>query len=81
MSSHVLYVHKGKLILKPSLEKLEMSQSHFQNEYKVIFVVQYTHHVTFRYFMVLIDASTRCSHICLLSIRNQVFAKLDIHIH
>ena len=29
MSSHVLYVHKGKLIIIPSQEKLEMSQSHF----------------------------------------------------
>lgn len=35
----VLYVHKGKLILRPSLEKLEMSQSHLQNEYRVIFMV------------------------------------------
>ena len=31
---------------------------------------------SFRYFMVLIDASTRWSHICLLSTRNQAFAKL-----
>jgi len=38
-------VNKGKLIIKASLEKLEMSQSHFQNEYRVIFAVQYTHHV------------------------------------
>jgi len=45
MSSHVLYVHKGKLILRLSLEKIEMSQSHFQNEYMVIFLVQSTHHV------------------------------------
>jgi len=32
MSSHVLYVHKGKLISGPSPKKLEMSQSPFQNE-------------------------------------------------
>jgi len=31
---------------------------------------------TFIYFMVLIDATTRWSHICLLSTCNQVFAKL-----
>jgi len=31
---------------------------------------------SFIYFMVLIDASTRWSHICLLSTHNQVFAKL-----
>jgi hypothetical protein len=29
----------------------------------------------FRYFMVLIDASIRWSHVCLLSIRNHAFAK------
>jgi len=56
MSSHVLYIHKGKLIIRSSQEKLEMSQSHFQIEYRVIFVIQYTHHVD--HFMVLIDAST-----------------------
>ena len=31
---------------------------------------------SFRYFMVLIDVSTRWSHICLLSTQNQAFAKL-----
>ena len=31
---------------------------------------------SFRYFMVLVDVSTHWSHICLLSIRNDVFAKL-----
>jgi hypothetical protein len=30
----------------------------------------------FRYFMVLIDASTRWSHVCLLSTRNHAFAKI-----
>ena len=30
----------------------------------------------FRYFMILIDASTRWSHVCLLSTRNQAFARL-----
>lgn len=30
----------------------------------------------FRYFMVLIDASTRWSHVCLLSTRNVTFARL-----
>ena len=29
----------------------------------------------FKYFMVLIDASTRWSHVCLLSTRNHAFAK------
>ena len=31
---------------------------------------------SFRYFMVLIDASSRWSHVCLLSSRNVTFAKL-----
>ena len=31
---------------------------------------------SFRYFMVLIDASSRWSHVCLLSSRNLAFAKL-----
>ena len=35
---------------------------------------------TFRYFMVLIDASTRWSQICLLSSRNKAFARLLAHI-
>jgi hypothetical protein len=30
---------------------------------------------SFRYFMVLIDTSTRCSHVCILSIWNHAFAK------
>ena len=30
---------------------------------------------SFRYFMVLIDASTRWSHVCLLSTRNVAFAR------
>ena len=29
----------------------------------------------FRYFMVLIDASTQCTHVCLLSTQNNAFAK------
>jgi len=78
MSSYVLYVHKGNLIIRPSQEKLEMSQSHFQNQCKVIFGVQNTHHVD--HFMVLIDASTRWSHICLLSTRNQGFVKLLVQL-
>jgi len=45
MSSQVLYIDKEILILRPSPQKLEMSQSHFHNEYMVIFVVQYTYHV------------------------------------
>lgn len=32
--------------------------------------------VPFRYFMVLIDASTKWSHVCLLSTRNHTFARL-----
>ena len=37
----------------------------------------FIHHVDhFRYFMILIDASTRWTHVCLLSTRNQAFARL-----
>lgn len=35
---------------------------------------------SFRYFMVLIDASSRWSHVCLLSSRNFAFAKLLVQI-
>ena len=42
-------IRSQKLIIRQPLEKLEMSQSHFQNEYRVIFVVQYTHHVDHLY--------------------------------
>jgi hypothetical protein len=34
----------------------------------------------FRYFMVLIDASTRCSHVCLLSTCNHTLAKFMTHV-
>jgi hypothetical protein len=34
----------------------------------------------FRYFMVLIDASTRWSHVCLLSTRNHAFAKFMMQV-
>jgi len=44
-----MYYTFTKLIIRSSPEKLEMSQSHFQNEYIVIFVVQYTHHVDYLY--------------------------------
>ena len=43
----------------------------------VIFVDLYTHHVDHSgIFMVLIDVSTRWSHVCLLSTRNVAFARL-----
>jgi hypothetical protein len=35
---------------------------------------------SFRYFMVLIDASTRWSHVCLLSTRNHAFTKFMTHV-
>jgi hypothetical protein len=34
----------------------------------------------FRHFMVLIDASTRWSHVCLLSTRNHAFAKIMVQV-
>jgi hypothetical protein len=35
---------------------------------------------SFRYFIVLIDASTKLSHVCLLSTRNHAFAKIMVQV-
>ena len=59
-----------KLIIQPSLAKI-------RNE-SIIFLKHIQGDICgpFRYFMVIIDASTRWSHVCLLSIRNLAFARL-----
>ncbi|KAK7302565.1 hypothetical protein RJT34_13457 [Clitoria ternatea] len=68
---------QGKLIIRPSPMKIG-------NE-SLIFLERIQGDICgpihpscgpFRYFMVLIDASTRWSHVCLLSTRNQAFARL-----
>jgi hypothetical protein len=66
----------GKLILRPSplkinaepLRFLERIQGDICGPIKPLFC-------PFRYFIVLIDASTRWSHVCLLSTHNHAFAK------
>ena len=69
-----------KLIMRPSPEKLKMSQSHFKNEYIVIFVVQYTYHVEHLYISWFSLMHQVDSHICLLSTHNQVIAKLLVQL-
>ena len=68
---------QGKLIIKPSFTKVEYESStfleHIQGD---IYGPIHPPSGPFRYFMVLIDASTRWSHVCLLSTRNIAFARL-----
>jgi hypothetical protein len=68
---------KGKLILRPSPLKIRAEPLRFLE------IIQgdicdpiWPSSRPFRYFMVLIDASTRWSHVCLLSTRNHAFAKI-----
>jgi hypothetical protein len=67
----------GKLILRPSHLKLQAEPlkflEHIQGD--ICGPIQPLSG-PFRYFMVLIDASTIWSHVCLLSTRNHAFAKL-----
>ncbi|CAL2276128.1 unnamed protein product [Prunus armeniaca] len=68
---------QGKLIIKPSLSKLGFEcPSFLQRIQGDICGPIHPSYGPFRYFMVLIDASTRWSHICLLSTRNVAFARL-----
>jgi hypothetical protein len=68
---------KGKLITKPSYLKLNVKFLGFLERIRGD-ICGPIHPLSrpFRYFMVLINASTRWSHVCLLSTRNHVFAKL-----
>ena len=68
---------QGKLITKPSHSKIVVECSSFLE------IIQgdicgpiHPHYGPFKYFMVLIDASTKWSHVCLLSTRNVAFSKL-----
>jgi Integrase core domain len=67
----------GKLIIRPFKNKIE-NESH-------LFLERIQGDICgpisppcgpFRYFMVLIDVSTRWSHVCLLATRNVIFARL-----
>ena len=68
---------KGKLIIRPSFTKVTFESPAFleciQGD---ICGPIHPPSRPFRYFMVLIDASTRMSHVCLLYNRNVVFARL-----
>ncbi|KAF7137709.1 hypothetical protein RHSIM_Rhsim07G0041900 [Rhododendron simsii] len=68
---------QGKLITRPSLSKVIVeSPSFLQRIQGDICGPIHPPSGPFRYFMILIDASTRWSHTCLLSTRNIAFAKL-----
>ena len=67
----------GKLILRPSYLKIRAEPLKFLERIQGdICGPIVPRSGPFRYFMVLIDASTRWSHVCLLSTRNHAFAKL-----
>jgi hypothetical protein len=68
---------QGKLIIKPSLSKIAVESPSFLERIQGdICGPIHPPCGPFRYFMVLIDASTRWSHVCLLSTRNVAFARL-----
>ena len=68
---------QGKLIVRPSPAKVNKETINFLERIQGdICGPIHPPCGTFRYFMVLIDASTRWSHVCLLSSRNQAFARL-----
>ena len=66
----------GKLIVRPSPVKIQNEPLKFLERIQgdICGPIQ-PPSGPFRYFMVLIDASTRWSHVCLLSTRNHAFAK------
>ena len=68
---------QGRLIVRPSFNKI-MSESLVFLERIQWDIFGPIHPLCgpFRYFMVLIDASTKWSHVCLVSVRNVVFARL-----
>jgi hypothetical protein len=68
---------QGKLVIKPSHSKVIIeSPSFLQRIQGDICGPIHPPCGSFRYFMVLIDASTRWSYVCLLSTRNVAFARL-----
>jgi hypothetical protein len=67
----------GKLILRPSLLKIKADPLKFLEIIQEDICGPITPNSgPFRNFIVLIDASTRWSHVCLLSTRNHAFAKI-----
>ncbi|KAL0293473.1 UNVERIFIED_CONTAM: Copia protein [Sesamum radiatum] len=67
----------GKLITKPSMKKVNLESLMFLERIQGDICGPITPSCgPFKYFMVLIDASTRWSHVSLLSTRNVAFARL-----
>ena len=65
---------KGKLIIRPSFTKIVSESPAFLKRIQGdIYGPIHPHNGPFRCFMVLIDASTRWSHVCLLSTQNVAF--------
>ena len=68
---------QGKLIIRPSFTKIAFESLAFlERIHGDICRPIHPPSGHFRYFMVLIDASTRSSHVCLISTRNVAFARL-----
>ena len=68
---------KGKIIIRPSFTNVKFeSPSFLERIQRDICGPIHPPSGPFRYFMVLIDASIRWSHVCLLSSRNVSFARL-----
>ena len=68
---------KGKLIMRPSFTKVTFESPAFLESIQGdIYGPIHPPNGLFRYFMVLIDTSTRWSHVCLLSSSNVAFARL-----
>ena len=68
---------QSKLITRPSFSKIVFESPFFLKRIKGdIFGLIHSSCRPFRYFMVLIDASTRWSHACLLFTRNVAFTRL-----
>ena len=67
----------GKLIIRPSQNKIENESLSFLERIQGDICGPISPPCgPFRYFMVLIDASTRWSHVCLLATKNVAFARL-----
>ena len=68
---------QGKLLIRPSPTKIRFENPTFLERIQGdVCGLIHPPCGPFRYFMMLIDASTRWSHVCLLSSRNMAFAKL-----
>ena len=73
----MLRAHKAELIVRPSHTKVKFESPIFLERVHVdICGPIHPPCGPFRYFMVLIDASTRWSHVCLLATHNIAFSRL-----